>query len=140
MKKVLITLDDGAAAEKIATAGFELGKQLNAEIAILSVVDPTFLSTGGNITPKQMEEIVRDDFKKTQQKLIDKVFQDYSVTTFVEIGNPYEEILKKAEEWNADLIVLGTHGRTGLTHLLMGSVAEKVIRHSNKPLYVIPMK
>jgi nucleotide-binding universal stress UspA family protein len=87
-----------------------------------------------------MEEIVRDDFKKTQQKLIDKVFQNYSVTTFVEIGNPYEEILKKAEEWNADLIVLGTHGRTGLTHLLMGSVAEKVIRHSIKPLYVIPMK
>jgi nucleotide-binding universal stress UspA family protein len=140
MKKVLITLDDGAAAEKIATAGFELGKQLNAEIAIVSVVDPTFLSTGGSITPKQMEEIVRDDFKKTQQKLIDKVFQNYSVTTFVEIGNPYEEILKKAEEWNADLIVLGTHGRTGLTHLLMGSVAEKVIRHSIKPLYVIPMK
>jgi nucleotide-binding universal stress UspA family protein len=140
MKKVLITLDDGAAAEKIATAGFELGKQLNAEIAIVSVVDPTFLSTGGSITPKQMEEIVRDDFKKTQQKLIDKVFQNYSVTTFVEIGNPYEEILKKADEWNADLIVLGTHGRTGLTHLLMGSVAEKVIRHSTKPLYVIPMK
>jgi nucleotide-binding universal stress UspA family protein len=58
----------------------------------------------------------------------------------VERGKTFEVILKVAEEWNADLIVLGTHGRTGLSHLLTGSVAEKVIRHSTLPLYIIPTK
>ncbi|WP_081196028.1 universal stress protein [Niastella koreensis] len=48
-------------------------------------------------------------------------------------------MLKSAEEWEADIIVLGTHGRTGMSHLLTGSVAEKVIRHSTKPL-IIPTK
>jgi nucleotide-binding universal stress UspA family protein len=81
---------------------------------------------------------MKNDYKKIHQMLIDKVFKDYKVWTFVEEGKPFEAILKVAEEWAADLIVLGTHGRTGLSHLLMGSVAEKVIRHSGKPLFIIP--
>ena len=72
--------------------------------------------------------------------LVDKVFKDYKIWTFVEKGKPFEAVLKVAEEWEADLIVLGTHGRTGLSHLLMGSVAEKVVRHSTKPLFIVPTK
>ena len=140
MKKILIAIDDGATAEKVATNGFQLGKQLNAEIALVSIVDTTALITDGGITPRELADIMKNDFKKSQQMLIDKVFKDYKVWTFVEEGKPFEEILKVAKEWNADLIVLGTHGRTGLSHLLMGSVAEKVIRHSTKPIFIIPTK
>ena len=45
-----------------------------------------------------------------------------------------------AKEWNADIIVLGTHGRTGISHLIMGSVAEKIVRHSEIPVFIIPIK
>ena len=140
MKKILIAIDEGPTSEKVASNGFQLGQQLNAEIALISVVDTTGLMTDGGVTPGEMADIIKNDFKKSQQMLINKVFKDYKVWTFVEEGKPFETILKVAEEWEADLIVLGTHGRTGLSHLLMGSVAEKVIRHSTKPMLIIPTK
>ncbi len=140
MKKVLIAIDDGPTSEKVATIGFEFGKQLNAEIALVSIVDVTALMTDGGLTPKELGDIEKNDCKKNQQILIDKVFRDYKVWTFVKVGNPFEDILKVAEEWEADIIVLGTHGRTGLSHLLMGSIAEKIIRHSTKPVFIVPTK
>jgi len=140
IKKILIAIDDGPTSEKVTSNGFQLGQQLNAEIALVSVVDTTTLMTDGGVTPGELADIIKNDFKKSQQLLVEKVFKDYKVWTFVEKGKPFEAILKVAEEWEADLIVLGTHGRTGLSHLLMGSVAEKVIRHSTKPLFIIPTK
>jgi nucleotide-binding universal stress UspA family protein len=140
MKKILIAIDDGPTSEKVATIGFQLGQQINAEIALVSVADTSVLMTDGGVTPREMTDITKNDLKNNQQMLLDKVFKNYKVWTFVEEGNPFEAILKVAEEWEADLIVLGTHGRTGLSHLLMGSIAEKVIRHSTKPLFIVPTK
>jgi nucleotide-binding universal stress UspA family protein len=59
---------------------------------------------------------------------------------FIPEGLPTKDIIKTAEIWEADLIVMGTHGRTGLMHLLVGSVAEHIIRHSKIPVMVIPSK
>lgn len=140
IKKVLIAVDDGPISEKVASNGFQLGQQLHAEMALVSVVDTTALMTDGGLTPGEMAEILKNDLKKSQQMLIDKIFKSVKVWTFIEKGKPFEAILKVADEWDADLIVLGTHGKTGLPHLLMGSVAEKVIRHSRKPIFIIPMK
>jgi nucleotide-binding universal stress UspA family protein len=140
MKKIVIAVDNDPTSEKIALNGFQLGLQLNAEIALLSVVDLTMLITEGAVTPKEFADITINDYKKNQQMLVDTVFKEYKVKTFVEEGIPYEVILNVAKEWDADIIVLGTHGRTGLSHLIMGSVAEKVIRHSEKPVFIIPVK
>lgn len=140
MKKILIALDDGPSSEKVATNGLHLAKQLKAEIALVSVVDTIGLMTNEEVTPGELANIIESDLKNNQQRLQDTVFEESKVWTFVEKGKPFEAILKVAEEWEADLIVLGTHGRTGLSHLLMGSVAEKVIRHSTKPLFIIPTK
>ena len=138
--KILIAVDDGPTAEKVALNGFLLGQQLNAEIALLSVIDTTFLVTDGGVTPNEMAEIIKTDSRRSQQLLIDKVFKDYKVWTFVEDGKAHEMILKVADEWEADLIVLGTHGRTGLSHLIMGSVAEHVVRHAKIPVLIVPSK
>lgn len=59
------------------------------------------------------------------------------ITSTVRLGRPAEEIVKLAADWPADLLVLSTHGRTGLRHLLLGSVAEKVLRHTTCPLLVL---
>ena len=138
--KILMAIDDGPAAEHVAVNGFNIAKQLNAEIALVSVVDTALFMTTDGFSPKEMEEIMRNDFKKSLKILIDKVFKEYKVRTFIEEGKPYEMILKVAGEWKADIIVMGTYGRTGLPHILMGSVAEKVIRHSTKPVFIIPAK
>ncbi len=140
MKKILIAIDDGPTSEKVASNGLQLAQQLNAEIALLSVVDDTNLMTDGGVTPGELAGIIKNDYKKYQKMLIDKVFKNNKVWTFVEKGTPHETILKVAEEWDADIIVLGTHGRTGLSHFLMGSIAEKVTRNSTKPLFIVPTK
>ena len=140
MKKILIAVDNDPTSEKIALNGFQLASQLNAEIALLSVVDLTMLITEGAVTPKEFADITINDYKKNQQMLINTVFKDYKVCTFVEEGIPHEVILKVAQEWDANIIVLGTHGRTGISHLIMGSVAEKIVRHSEIPVFIIPSK
>jgi nucleotide-binding universal stress UspA family protein len=140
MKKILIAVDDGPTSEKIATIGFELGKQLKAEIALISVIDTSFQMDQSGVTQLDLAEVTKDDFRNSQKMLIDKVFKDHKIWKFLEEGKPFTMILKVAEEWEADLIVLGTHGASGLTHLLMGSVAEKVMRNSTRPLLIIPTK
>ena len=140
VKKILIAIDDGSISEKVALNGFQLGKQLNAEMALVSITDTSLMRNADGVTQEEMEDTAKGELRKNQQALIAKVFKDFKVSTFVEDGKPSEMILKVADEWEADLIVLGTHGRTGLKHLLMGSVAERVMRHSLKPLVIIPAK
>lgn len=140
IKKILIAVDNDPAAEKIASHGFQLAIQLKAEIALLSVIESTMLETQGAVTHKELSEIIRNDYKNLHKMLIDNIFKEHGIWTFLEEGKPNEVILNAAIEWAADVIVVGTHGRIGLSHLIMGSVAEKVIRHSTKPVYIIPTR
>jgi nucleotide-binding universal stress UspA family protein len=59
-------------------------------------------------------------------------------TVFIRVGKPAEEILRFADDNAVDLIVMGTHGRTGLAHLLAGSVTERVVRSSKRPVLTVP--
>ncbi len=60
-----------------------------------------------------------------------------SILLETEVGNPAAEILAEAKRWGADLIVIGTHGRHGMAHLILGSVAEGVIRHASVPVLLL---
>ena len=88
------------------------------------------------------EELMKSIKEKTQQKLkevADEIKEDSSMK-IVEIfrqGVDFEEIIKYSKEVNGDMIVIATHGRTGVFHTLLGSVAEKVIRYSKCPVLVI---
>lgn len=80
------------------------------------------------------------DLHKEAVDLFAKLKAEFDIQqscTFIEDGKPSAKIVETAKEWNADYIVVGTQGRTGLSHLLMGSVAEDVIRHSKIPVLVI---
>lgn len=140
LKRILIAIEDGPTATKVALKGFELGKQLKAEIAVIGVVDTNLMTGDSGMTPQQMSQMLKNSLEARQNILIDKVFKPFKVSSFIEEGDPYKVILTTANEWEADIIVLGTHGRKGLSHLLMGSVAEKTIRHASKPLFIIPTK
>src|SRR4030095_10818506 len=111
IKKILIAVDDASTSEKVASEGFKLGKQFDAEVALISVADNTFLINESNLTPDELAETEEDYLKQCHQLLIFKVFNNQDIKTFVKRGEPYEVILKTADEWEADLIVMGTHGR-----------------------------
>jgi nucleotide-binding universal stress UspA family protein len=138
VKKIVIAIDNDPDAENVALNGLQLALQLKAEIAILSVVDTTLVKVERSISSADFVKILKSDYKKLQQKLTKTIFKNHTISTFLQEGKPYEVILKVADEWYADIIVIGTHGRGGLSHLIMGSVAQKVIRHSKKPVLAIP--
>jgi len=152
IKRILVAIDNEASAEEVASGALQLVEQLHTEVAFVSVVEtPAVMNQADlpipsygfneNLTSEmELEGILNKNFAETQKKLLGNIFSNHKVATFIEEGTPYEAILRVAEEWNADLIVLGTNGRTGLEHLMLGSVAEKVIRHSEIPVFVIPIK
>ena len=86
---------------------------------------------------KGLEQELDDNYKEHYTKKIEGAVK-FEVAT--KSGREDEEILKFAKDEKVDIIVLGTHGKTGIEHVFFGSVAEKVLRHSPFPLFVIPCK
>jgi nucleotide-binding universal stress UspA family protein len=124
----------------VLNKGLELAKKLNAKAAVLSVVDIQFVATEVNILSAETTQLLKEDFEHAHRVHLNALDPNHKVKSMVEEGTPHEEILRVAKEWEADIIVLGTMGRTGLSHLMIGSVAERVLRHSSVPVYIVPLK
>jgi nucleotide-binding universal stress UspA family protein len=153
MKKILIAIDYNPTAKIIADSGFELAKSMNAEVILLHVVaDYTYYSSldyspvlgfdsFSNLgaiqtnTVLELQNAAKDYLEKIKSQL-----GDNSIQTLIKEGDSGDAILEAADDSKADVIVMGTHGRRGLDKILMGSVAEKVMRHSKIPLFIIPSK
>jgi len=86
---------------------------------------------------KAVEEDTANNYKERYEKEIENGISYESVT---KSGKEDEEILTFATQENVDIMVMGTHGRTGIEHVFFGSVAEKVLQHSSFPVFVIPCK
>ena len=153
MKKILIALDYDPAAEKIADKGYELAKSMNAEIILLHVVSEPLYYTSVNYSPimgyegfnnLDMVQLTNvDELKKAAQNFLNMSKQhlgDESIQTIVVEGEFEESIVGAAKEMNADIIVMGSHGRRGLDKLLLGSVTEQVLHKTDIPLFIIPTK
>lgn len=139
--KILIAVDSSEFSMAAAKKGFELAHQLNAKASLIYVIDK---SKGmGNVDAGIFPEDAILILKKEAEQTLDQLAVMYNggeLMKFMPEGHPTEDILETAKTWNADLIVIGTHGRTGLKHLLMGSVAEHIVRHSIIPILVVPSK
>lgn len=146
--KILIAVEDSQYSDRATSYGIDLAKKLRAEIALLHVNEmpvatPYVADPMLNEPPIMMPEMVQaqeEASKKLLNKIADSIDGEISVYTFHKIGNPKDEILLTADEWNADMIILGTHGRTGFDHFISGSVAEKVVRKARCPVLIIPNK
>lgn len=146
LHKILIAVDDSRYSEIASDYGFRLAKKLNAEVGLVHVND-VIATTTGHLTdpilnePMLMMPEAMDIQEEASRKLFDRLSAEHSDTTiytFIKVGNARDEILVTAEEWNADMIILGTHGRTGFDHFISGSVAESVARKAKCPVLIIP--
>jgi len=138
--KILIAVDDSAFAMKAGRLGFELAHKLNASIGIIFVIDKS-METGNPdlvITPQQQHTVLLEEAENTIKQYIDLYDGIDKVYRFTPEGEPAKEILNIATEWEADIIVMGTHGRSGITKLFSGSVTEYVLKHSEIPVIVAP--
>jgi nucleotide-binding universal stress UspA family protein len=152
MKKILIAIDDSKFSENAAGYGFDLARLYEAHVGLVIVVEPiVFQQTGADAimgTPFEANAVNDAELIKAQtesaentiEKTIKRLGEGLQITQFTEFGSTAEGILECSKQFNADLVVLGTHSRTGLDRLLMGNVAEHVVRHSEVPVLVVPLK
>jgi nucleotide-binding universal stress UspA family protein len=146
-QRILIAIDDSASSEKAAQYGFHLAHVMHAHVALLNVMDPPTTTYSGDPLLGQ-QPLVMPEIAEMQEEASRTVLEKYSsfwksekeLVTYSKIGNPRVEILATAEEWKADLIILGTHGRTGFDHFISGSVSEGVARRSLCPVLIVPSK
>lgn len=138
-KKILIAVDSSEYSLLAAKKGMELAIQLNAEVALVYVVDldKSLGNVEAGIFPEEAKLIIKKEVEETLDSLA-KLNSDIIIYKFMPQGDPKKEVVNTAQAWGADLIVVGTHGRTGLLHLLMGSVAESIIHQSKIPVLVVP--
>jgi nucleotide-binding universal stress UspA family protein len=136
MMKILLAIDDSKFSEAATQAVLEQARPQDTEVRVLSVIQLAMdLTAGGaagyyaKIDAALQEETNRSEalVAKTAELLRSKGF---NVTSSAEGGDPRYKILDVAAEWHADLIVLGSHGRSGLNRLLMGSVSDAIMRHA----------
>jgi nucleotide-binding universal stress UspA family protein len=140
-KKILIAVDSSEFSMEAAKKGLELSHQLDAKAALLYVIDAskTLGNVDAGIMPEDAVLVLKKEAEQTLEQLA-AMYNGKELMKFMPEGEPNEDIIKTAETWEADLIVVGTHGTTGLKHLLMGSIAEHVVRHSKIPVMVVPSK
>ena len=152
ISRILIGIDDSKYAEYATSYGFDLAKTFNAHVALVHIVEPAVTPDTGSGADNLMgmplptadynDVTVMDIQREHADNIIHHVIEKYGkgleITHFNEFGSTADGILNCSEEFKADLIVIGTHSRTGIDRLLMGSVAEKVIRNAKIPVMVVP--
>ena len=114
----------------------ELARALNAETALVYVIDTPVGYSG----PGELIASAEQEGKKLLSDFSERLAPKSSMLKFLQVGAPGAEIVKAAREWPADLIVIGSHGRSGMQRALLGSVAEAVMRHAPCPVLVVRAK
>ena len=145
IKNILLPTDFSNISLSAASYAADIVKQYDAKIHLLYILEKTppilairSLDLSEDKIIKSLEEEAKKSLENTAEK-VRKSFigENLKMETVLRKGLDYVEINKYSEENSIDLIVIATHGRTGLLHTLLGSVAEKVIRYAKRPVLVI---
>ena len=136
-QNILVAIDDSEMTDKVIREAAQLAKALNSQITVVSVVpvDP-YLHYGQG---QEFLDRVRDHMKNHLTQVTEK-FEGFEVdvhTQLLEGAFIHHEIVTAAQNLGSELIIMGSHGRTGLTKLVLGSVAQKVLAESQIPVLVI---
>jgi len=140
-KTILMATDFSESSDYAFSYALSLAKKFNARLLLLHVINEPVDLRGfyaPHISFEKLEEEIEEGAQKMMEKFCQTHLRDYdNYETNIVPGIPYDEVIKKAVAANADLIILGTHGRTGLDHMLFGSTAEKVVRKSSVPVMTV---
>lgn len=155
VSSILWPTDGGEPSYQALEAAIAIAEKFNARIYALRVIAPVPALAGpgyapmvgagyesmaikGYDIPLYQQELLKSAESDLSQVVAEKVPKDIEISSEVKIGSPAEAIIEFAREKNVDIIIMATHGRTGISRFMIGSVAEKTIRQSTIPLLVIP--
>jgi len=143
IKNILVATDFGEASDSALSYGRELAGRFGATLHVLNVVENFYVTTFGAETYAAFVPDIQRELETTARKRLDELLIDSDgsgpatrpvVTTS---GSPAYAIVDYARENRIDLIVMGTHGRGALAQLMMGSVAERVVRIASCPVLTV---
>lgn len=141
IRKILFPTDFSTYSLGTLSFAIEFAKRFKASLVIHHVVEDLPLTQHPTVSVYSVDEILKDAEKRARAKLRQvfepKIRKRVPTTFVVTRGAPFLEILRVARQRKAGLILLATHGRTGLSHILMGSTAEKVVRKSTCPVLTV---
>jgi universal stress protein A len=143
VKRILVPTDFSKFSDSALKQAVEMAKQHKAKIHLFHVIQIIQQCAVDycldNATVEELEQKSTQSSLDMMQKQIRRVVKssDINILSDVRKGTPYQEILKEQEDKKIDLIVIATHGRTGLIGHLLGSVAEKVARHATCPVFLV---
>ncbi len=139
LSKILCPTDYSKTSEKAVRYSIELGKKVDASVRFLHVIQPENIAektafsyglskkeTTGEVVPEHFRRFLQEEKKK-----------GLSADIVILRGDPFDGITRQAEEWGADLLIMGSHGRTGFTRIMMGSVAEAVFHAVDVPVLLV---
>lgn len=139
--KILFATDFSEISEFAFDYALTLAKTFNSRLIIMHVINEPVDLRGFYVPHISFDTIEREialSAEKMMEKFCSKKTKDYdNYDKFIVSGIPYEEILKKADEEKVDLLIMGTHGRAGIDHLLFGSTAERVVRKAACPVMTV---
>lgn len=140
--RILIPVDGSDVSNHAAEEGFGLAKELGSKVTLLYVVDIAIASIPEAETGLTNYEVINQTFREQGGKVLKRLSEaaakaGVAFDSELAEGDVHDEIVRKAEEIKAGLIVMGTHGRRGLNRLLLGSVAESVARRAHCAVLLI---
>jgi universal stress protein A len=138
VKKILAPIDFSEISMEAMRGAMELAKGIGAEVHLVHIIAPHhhFIPLPLATNAEQSRELVREAamLEQAEEELKrikkDEFGDSKNVVTFAEVGHPVQKLLDYAKRNEIDLIMLATHGRTGAEHLVIGSVAEKLVRYA----------
>ena len=138
--KILIATDGSQYSDKALEVAIGLAKAFNSRLYIIHVVEEDKVAMAASTMPIMVNVI--EDMVKIGNEILNKAKTKASeagvnAEVILARGNAADKILENADKLNVDLIVVGSRGLRGLARFLLGSVSEKVVRHSNKPVLVV---
>ncbi len=140
-KRILIATDGSDKSKKAAEEGVELAKALGAQVIALNVVNEVVIASAVRQLGSDRKE-VEDKLQAAGQKAVESIKKmgdeiGVAVEPLVRIGAPADTVVNTARMENADLIVMGSHGESGVSKLLIGSVVQKVLYWASMPVLVV---
>ena len=144
IKKIMIAVDNSTCSEKAVRIGYEVAKTFDAEVALVNIIEPIPANINPDLTLAPVFLETYDNSEENSHVLLKEIENKYGLgipTTYLSVvDSAAHGIIQQSDAWGSNLIVIGTYGRTGLYHFLMGSVAEHVARKSACPVLIVPNK
>jgi nucleotide-binding universal stress UspA family protein len=141
LNKILVPVDFSGFSTKALDYALAFADQFDSHLLLLHVVEPAVYPESSLLVASALDDLNCDLVQVAQQKLSelrrDRIGERVPSELLVRLGGTFTEIVDAAAELDVDLIILATHGYTGLKHVLLGSTAERVVRHAPCPVLTV---